>query len=383
MFLVVSSGVGKENVKVNCLVYSQQFYALLILLHRPFANFGHPEPSRMSSYEDAPQYPEINQLSILSRKVCFDNSIRLARIFKYYHARFQSSQMFITGLDHAGTAATALIAGIASMRDPAERVVPLRYLQAMRNAMKGMSSSHKAAERMANVLDKIFEDPDWAETVQFSWSTPALGQAGQGLRPSTSLKRKYPYSQDDAQQPSAQKYRANGMDSAPSRSGTLHMNSHNPTKKYYRAPNMDRDPGFGLDAIVSSSSWGPGSFPIVGTEWRTEVNDFNITDPLIFDDDFLNIDFLANDMLAPDNGQEMASLDDTTAVASLAMARPNPDENDRYKTRLPEGETVEGIIAAPSNATVEGPVSPAPFWPALYPARHLSVSEHRKNVSWI
>jgi len=260
--------------------------------------------------------------------------------------------MFITGLDHAGTAATALIAGIASMNDSSERVVPLQYLQAMRDAMKSMSSTYKAAERMSNVLDKVFEDPGWTEAQKgpFSGSYPA--ESSHRRSSSGLLKRKNTFSQGDPPPPIAQRQRLNTWTPNPAaRTEPVNSSGYSAPKKYYRSTNMDRDPGFGLDSIVTSSNWNLGTFPTVGTEWPTDVNGMNLTDPLFFDEDFLNAEQLSHGV---------------------------------FKEQLPGTESVDGIMGASSNLGVEGPVSPVPFWPGRVSLnRTLSLSDHRNNMTWI
>lgn len=380
--LIAHSAQGRRLL-TPLIRYSQQFYALLILLHRPFASYSHPEAARAPSSEDTPLYPEINELSILSRKVCFDNSIRLARIFKYYYSRFQGSQMFITGLDHAGTAATALIAGIASLKDPAERVRPLRYLQAMRDAMKSMGSTYKAAERMANVLDKISEDPDWSEVpkLHFSGSEPHSTSQVHGSPPS--LKRKNTLSHD-AQSPPEQRQGFRSSSPGYLRHGPINTNSSNTTRRFYKAPTIDRDPGFGLDSVVTSSNWNLGAFPTVGTKWPTDTSGLNLTDPLFFDDDFLNIDHMHNDMLTQTNGLEVTLLDDQTNLAPAPMVPLESNDPRNLNARHSGVDTLTEIITGPSDPGVKGPVSPIPYWPSRQPSsRHLSMSDYRKNFSWM
>jgi hypothetical protein len=73
----------------------QQYHASLILLHRPFAMYE----------DDAGQDEEVhgpdNHFSALSRTVCTKHAIRVARIFWQHRQRFDTKQIFVTGLQHA------------------------------------------------------------------------------------------------------------------------------------------------------------------------------------------------------------------------------------------------------------------------------------------
>jgi len=64
-------------------------------------------------------------------------------------------------MQHAGTAATALIAAIALIKDPAERVYPLRHLRIVAEALRDMAYTYRPAERMLNVLEHVIQDFGW------------------------------------------------------------------------------------------------------------------------------------------------------------------------------------------------------------------------------
>lgn len=73
----------------------QQYHASLILLHRPFAMY---EDHAQQSYEGSS--PD-DHFSALSRTVCTKHAIRVARIFWQHRQRFDTRQIFVTGLQHA------------------------------------------------------------------------------------------------------------------------------------------------------------------------------------------------------------------------------------------------------------------------------------------
>ena len=107
------------------------------------------------------KYGGSNHFTRLSRAICFDNAIQVARIFQCSRQRFKTRQIFVTGMQHAGTAATALIAAIALIKDPAERISPLQHLRILAKALKDMACTYRPAERMLNVLEHVIRDFGW------------------------------------------------------------------------------------------------------------------------------------------------------------------------------------------------------------------------------
>ena len=75
----------------------QQYHSSLILLHRPFAMYEDHE--QQSGYEGSAG-PD-DHFSALSRTVCTKHAIRVARIFWQHGQRFDTKQIFVTGLQHA------------------------------------------------------------------------------------------------------------------------------------------------------------------------------------------------------------------------------------------------------------------------------------------
>ena len=70
----------------------QQYHSSLILLHRPFAMYE----DNNQTYDGAGDH-----FSALSRTVCTKHAIRVARIFWQHRQRFDTKQIFVTGLQHA------------------------------------------------------------------------------------------------------------------------------------------------------------------------------------------------------------------------------------------------------------------------------------------
>ncbi|KAH7121057.1 fungal-specific transcription factor domain-containing protein [Dendryphion nanum] len=127
----------------------QQYHSSLILLHRPFAMYEDQTPQ---GYEGSG--PD-DHFSALSRTVCTKHAIRVARIFWQHRQRFDTRQIFVTGLQHAGTAATALVAALAFIKDPNDRNNNMQYLECLSAALQDMGLTYQPASRMSVVLRAV------------------------------------------------------------------------------------------------------------------------------------------------------------------------------------------------------------------------------------
>ncbi|KAF2430447.1 hypothetical protein EJ08DRAFT_243853 [Tothia fuscella] len=131
----------------------QQYHAALILLHRPFALYEEPSGSDSEDHNS----PD-NHFSALSRTVCTKHAIRVARIFWQHRQRFDNKQIFVTGLQHAGTAATALVAALAFIKDANDRHNNMQYLECLSAALQDMAQTYQPAERMFLVLKAVLAE---------------------------------------------------------------------------------------------------------------------------------------------------------------------------------------------------------------------------------
>jgi len=145
-----------ENIRTAPLSFfllHQQYHVALILLHRPFA-----------MYEDNPASEEDHagnadtHFSALSRAVCTKQAIRVAKIFWHHRQRFDGRQVPITSMQHAGTAATALVAALAFLKDGNDRNNNMQYLECLSAAMQDMSYAYQPAERMFIVLQAVLAE---------------------------------------------------------------------------------------------------------------------------------------------------------------------------------------------------------------------------------
>ncbi|KAJ5697829.1 hypothetical protein N7488_011513 [Penicillium malachiteum] len=108
----------------------QQYYSATILLHRQFARYD----DIVDSGEKEPRKPsdpiiDASHLSTFSRETCTKCAGRIAQIFWQHRQRFDTAKIFVTGLQHAGNAATALVAAIASSTDRGANDKNMRYLE--------------------------------------------------------------------------------------------------------------------------------------------------------------------------------------------------------------------------------------------------------------
>ncbi|KAF1846269.1 uncharacterized protein K460DRAFT_339333 [Cucurbitaria berberidis CBS 394.84] len=128
----------------------QQYHASLILLHRPFAMYE-DQSARDGLESNGPD----DHFSALSRTVCTKHAIRVARIYWQHRQRFDTKQIFVTGMQHAGTAATALVAALAFIKDPNDRNNNMQYLECLSAALSDMAATYQPAERMSIVLRAV------------------------------------------------------------------------------------------------------------------------------------------------------------------------------------------------------------------------------------
>jgi hypothetical protein len=138
-----------NNAPFSFFLLHQQYHAALILLHRPFAMYEEP-----SSDGQEGQVSD-NHFSALSRTVCTKHAIRVARIFWQHRQRFETRHCFITGLQHAGTAATALVAALAYIKDSNDRHNNMQYLDCLTSALQDLAYTYQPAERMFLVMQAV------------------------------------------------------------------------------------------------------------------------------------------------------------------------------------------------------------------------------------
>lgn len=138
-------------------ILHQQYHVAMILLHRPFARYGEVQVSTDTGHGNTGEYePQLNShLSLMSRTICTQHAVRVARIFWHHRQKFETKHIFVTGLQHAGTAATALIAALASLTDSASRDANMHHLECLAAALGDMAETYLPAKRMSAVLEAV------------------------------------------------------------------------------------------------------------------------------------------------------------------------------------------------------------------------------------
>lgn len=95
--------------------------------------------------------------------MCVSNATQVADIISLYRKRFKIQQIFVTGLQHVGTAATALMAEISMLQsspetDLAERARLLDNLKDLKESMEDMNDMYQPANLMATVVGHFIRD---------------------------------------------------------------------------------------------------------------------------------------------------------------------------------------------------------------------------------
>ncbi|KAK7417118.1 hypothetical protein QQZ08_011744 [Neonectria magnoliae] len=212
-----------SNIKMapySFFLLHQQYHVTMILLHRPWAKYGsitgdaastgsHPSPdgNHMSLAPEttsqqsglaAENYslgigdPHIivhDSRTSLSRSICTQQAIRVARIFWQHRQKYDGRKIFVTGIQHAGTAAIALIAALAYQRNGADRRTYVGYLKILSNAVSDMSHTYHPASRMDDLLKAVLEqirngmgDPPRPRSGSISYhEVPFSGIHGNGM----------------------------------------------------------------------------------------------------------------------------------------------------------------------------------------------------------
>lgn len=182
----------------------QQYHVTMILLHRPWARYGsitedggstgsHPRPEsdRMHTDDtlgqhttpgkenDSPSMGDPQKLvkksrTSLSRSICTQQAIRVARIFWQHRQKYDGHKIFITGMQHAGTAAIALIAALAHQRNETDHRMYIGYLEILSDAIGDMSHTYQPANRMNDLLEAVLGQ------IRSSLGAPHRARSGSG-----------------------------------------------------------------------------------------------------------------------------------------------------------------------------------------------------------
>ncbi|KAH8651824.1 fungal-specific transcription factor domain-containing protein [Tricladium varicosporioides] len=151
-----------ENIQTapfSFFLLHQQYHCSLILLHRPWAKYEDPTPESSDDGHDDDHYMSIDDNhSYMSRSICTRQAIRVARIFWHHRQRFDTRRIFVTGIQHAGTAATALVAALAFIKNVSDRKNNMQYLECLASALHDMSSTFQPAASMSSILQAVMQE---------------------------------------------------------------------------------------------------------------------------------------------------------------------------------------------------------------------------------
>ena len=133
----------------------QQYHCSLILLHRPWAKYE----VQAETHNPEDDFSKVdNDYFQISRSICTRQAIRVAQVFWHHRQSLDIRKCFVTGMQHAGTAATALVAALAVMKDPDERKNNMKYLERLAMALRDMGPTYHPAEAMSTILQAVMAE---------------------------------------------------------------------------------------------------------------------------------------------------------------------------------------------------------------------------------
>lgn len=91
----------------------------------------------------------------ICRKSCSSSAELIADILERYRTKFELAQAFGTAVQHAGTAATALMGEIVMQGDPVERSRLVEKLSSLRISVSLMARNYRGAGLMVNVINQF------------------------------------------------------------------------------------------------------------------------------------------------------------------------------------------------------------------------------------
>ncbi|PVH68817.1 hypothetical protein DL98DRAFT_474418 [Cadophora sp. DSE1049] len=164
----------------------QQYHCSLILLHRPWAKYDDDDDGDGGG--DGGHEDDDDRIAdhhaFMSRAICTRQAIRVARIFWHHRQRFDTRRIFVTGIQHAGTAATALVAALAFIKSTSDRKNNLPYLECLAAALHDMSATYQPAASMSAILQAVMLELQNASSRP---SPPALQHQHHGVSATTAI----------------------------------------------------------------------------------------------------------------------------------------------------------------------------------------------------
>ena len=125
---------------------SQQYHTALVFLYRPFIEYDNWSPH--GTIRDPVE-------SIL------ENGITIARIFMQSSRQYDVRQSFVTAMQHAGVAVSALITSLAYVNDPERRYTAMRHLLFMYTILQELAYTYRHALDMHKVVATVLQQTEW------------------------------------------------------------------------------------------------------------------------------------------------------------------------------------------------------------------------------
>ncbi|KAK4182417.1 hypothetical protein QBC35DRAFT_172478 [Podospora australis] len=161
--------VNIKSAPLGFFLLHQQFHVCMILLHRPWAKYGPLVPDSVVATRYTPDtathlrdslgtFPHHDNRASLSRSMCTQHAVRVARIFWQHRQRFDGTKIGLEAIQHAGTAALALMAALAHKSAELDHQSNLKYLQVVSSAIYDMSHAYQPAARMYSLLKTMLAD---------------------------------------------------------------------------------------------------------------------------------------------------------------------------------------------------------------------------------
>ncbi|KAH6615763.1 hypothetical protein B0J18DRAFT_289769 [Chaetomium sp. MPI-SDFR-AT-0129] len=195
-----------ESAPVGFFMLHQHFHECMVLLHRPWAKYGplsldgytpasaarYPSPESPSNQthghkgpngiNDLPPWmttafspqPQPDNRASLSRSMCTQHAIRIARVFAHYRQRFDGRRVVLCAVQHAGTAALALMAALAHKSAELDHHSNLRYLQVLSTAIYDLSHLYAPGARMYQLLKRMLVEIREEMAKNGGWGIGAL-----------------------------------------------------------------------------------------------------------------------------------------------------------------------------------------------------------------
>jgi hypothetical protein len=133
------------NAPASYFTLHQQYHTLFILIYRPFTY------DEFHEGQNNLQERKYGVVLELTRETSFTHANHIARIFSAYCQIYDIKTMYVTGMQHAATAAIAIVEGMSGVT-PEELPVTLLHLECLAEVLKMHALCYFPAKVMSGVL---------------------------------------------------------------------------------------------------------------------------------------------------------------------------------------------------------------------------------------